>query len=329
MKVLRYYLRERLKILLIFMACGLIWACVFRLYHLEMEAIGYAFFLMTLFLGIVIAIDFWLYVRKHRALTRWLEIVDIAEDHFVSDMTLSGHDYQALISQLRIKNQESEQKNAAYVLELEDYFTLWAHQIKLPIAAMKLLLETEEVPDKYLLKSELFRIDQYSDMVMAFLRTKSDHTDYVFAYIHMDEVIRQVIRKFSMSFIVKKIRLRYEPVTFEVLSDEKWLAFVLEQILSNALKYTTEGTIAIYALADDKLVIEDTGIGIEASDLPRIFEKGFTGFNGRTDKKASGLGLYLCRQILHQLSHDIHIESQVGCGTKVILSLGHDDLEVE
>ena len=140
--------------------------------------------------------------------------------------------------------------------------------------------------------------------------------------------MRQAIRKFSFEFIRKKIRIDFDETNMKVLTDEKWLVFVLEQLLSNAMKYTNEGNVHIYGY-DSTLFIEDTGIGIDPSDLPRVFEKGFTGFNGRSDKQASGLGLYLCKSIMNKLSHGIEIESQVNKGTKVILYLKHEDLRVE
>ncbi len=125
-------------------------------------------------------------------------------------------------------------------------------------------------------------------------------------------------------FILKKIRLNYEPLCHKVLTDEKWLVFVVEQILSNSLKYTKKGSISIY-LTEHKgktmLVIEDTGIGISPEDLPRVFEKGFTGYNGRADKKSTGIGLYLCKKIMDKLQHGIEIESRIDQGTKVYLYL--------
>ena len=144
----------------------------------------------------------------------------------------------------------------------------------------------------------------------------------------LDDIVKQAIRKYAKSFIRKKIRLNYKDLNFNVLTDEKWLVFVVEQLLSNALKYTNEGHISIYL--DDHLpntlVIADTGIGIEQEDLPRVFEKGFTGYIGRTDKKSTGIGLYLCKQILNKLSHTITIESQVGKGTKVKIGLDVIDI---
>lgn len=145
----------------------------------------------------------------------------------------------------------------------------------------------------------------------------------VFARYDLDALIRQAVRKYAPLFIRRKIILSYEPVHCEVLTDEKWLVFVLEQILSNALKYTKSGSIHIYLSPDapKTLVIEDTGIGIAPEDLPRIFEKGYTGCNGRADKRSTGIGLYLCRQIMEKLSHTIRIESEMGVGTKVYLGL--------
>ena len=127
----------------------------------------------------------------------------------------------------------------------------------------------------------------------------------------------------------KKISLDFQPTNYKVLTDEKWLVFVIEQLLSNAIKYTNKGKISIYPLEDKKLVIEDTGIGISKEDIPRIFDKGFTGYNGRTDKKATGLGLYLCKNILDKLSHKISIESEVGVKTKVILDLAMVNVNIE
>lgn len=159
------------------------------------------------------------------------------------------------------------------------------------------------------------RIEQYVEMVLAFLRLDSQSSDYYFREYELDPLIKATVKKYSTWFIHRKISLSYEPVGTTVLTDEKWLSFVLEQILNNALKYTKRGTISIYLEGENVLCIKDTGIGIAASDLPRIFERGFTGYNGRLDKKASGLGLFMCKQICDKLGHEITAESVVGEGT--------------
>ena len=159
------------------------------------------------------------------------------------------------------------------------------------------------------------------EMVLTYLKMGSESTDYVFREVSLDKMIREAIRKFRGDFIIKKLRLVYEPVEKTVVSDEKWLSFVVEQILSNALKYTKKGSVRIYMESPETLCIADTGIGIAPEDIPRIFEKGFTGGNGRGDKRASGIGLYLCREICRRLGHRIAISSVVDEGTTVRIDL--------
>ena len=166
-------------------------------------------------------------------------------------------------------------------------------------------------------------------MVLTYLRLDSGSTDYVLKKYDLDDIIRQAVRKYASQFIRKKIRLIYEPLSCEVLTDEKWLLFVIEQVLSNALKYTRSGEISITLEVPKTLCIRDTGIGIAPEDLPRIFENGFTGYNGRSDKKASGIGLYLCRKICSRLNHKIIITSKVDVGTEVRIDLDRKILKVE
>lgn len=156
----------------------------------------------------------------------------------------------------------------------------------------------------------------------------SDSTDYVLKEYRLDDIIRAAIRKLAPQFIMKKLVLDYETIDKQVLTDEKWLGFVIEQVLSNAVKYTESGKVKI-SCEGSKLVISDTGIGIAPDDLPRIFDKGYTGFNGRMDRKASGIGLYLCRRICNNLGHGITAESVPGQGTTIAIELERNNLEVE
>ena len=202
----------------------------------------------------------------------------------------------------------------------------WTHQIKTPIAAMRLLLQEEETPVSREMQGELFQVEQYVQMALQYLRMERMNTDLVFAKQELDALIHQAVRKYAPLFIRRKIALQYEDVHCQILTDEKWLEFVIEQILSNAIKYTAGGTISVYLEEESEqetkeLVIEDTGIGIAPEDLPRIFEKGYTGYNGHADKHSTGIGLYLCRKIMRKLSHEITIESEIGVGTKVHLEI--------
>lgn len=212
--------------------------------------------------------------------------------------------------------------------DMIDYFSLWAHQIKTPIAAMKLSFQNEDSDLARQSLNDLNRIEQYVDMVMTYLKLDSEDLDYVIREHSLDDIIRPVIRGFAGEFISRKIRLEYEPAEYMVLTDDKWLGFVIEQILSNALKYTREGSIRIY-MEQTSLCIKDSGIGIDAADLPRIFEKGFTGFNGRNERRASGIGLYLCKRICDNLNHEISAESTVGVGSTIRIDLAQEHLGIE
>ena len=239
-------------------------------------------------------------------------------------------DYRRIIERLREEMADlGNQMNRRYE-EMIDYYTAWVHQIKTPIASMRLTFQNEDSALSRKAAGDLFRIEQYVEMVLVFLRLDSESTDYVFREYDVDGMIRQAVRRFSSQFIDKKLRLVYEPVRLSVITDEKWLLFVLEQVLSNAVKYTPSGgCVTIDLEAPATLCVRDTGIGIAPEDLPRIFEKGYTGRNGRSDKRASGLGLYLCRRICGQLGHRITANSSPDSGTVIRIRLDQKKLDVE
>ncbi|HZK52762.1 MAG TPA: sensor histidine kinase [Desulfosporosinus sp.] len=242
---------------------------------------------------------------------------------------LLEQDYQTLLTLLFEENAKITSNADVRQTEMIDYYTLWVHQIKTPISGMRLLLQTEASRQNSELTSELFKIEQYVDMVLGYLRIESISSDLVLSQYDLSKVVKQAIRKYATIFIGKKITLDFKELDCLVLTDEKWLLFVLEQILSNALKYTKSGTISIYMEAEKTLVIKDSGIGIAGEDLPRVFEKGFTGFNGRMDKKSTGIGLYLCKQILDKLSHKVTIISQIDLGTTVKIDLSSVKILIE
>lgn len=214
--------------------------------------------------------------------------------------------------------------------DLRDYYAIWAHQIKTPISAIDVLLQAENEPDKIDLKElkrQLFNIDFYVDAVMNYLRLEDMSSDYVFEDCQVEKIVRKAVKKFAAQFIGKKISIELNNLDTNVKTDEKWLGFIIEQLISNAVKYTRNGgKISIYMKetfnsADRILVIEDNGIGITKEDIPRIFERGYTGYNGRMSKKSSGIGLYLCRKAADKLGISIAIESKLDKGTKVLLDM--------
>ena len=185
---------------------------------------------------------------------------------------------------------------------------------------MRLLLAAEDTGETEELSAELFKIEQYVEMVLCYLRLDGG-SDYVIKPCSLDEVVKQAVRKYASQFIRTRNRLVYEGTDAVAVTDEKWLGFIVEQVLSNALKYTDGGEIRI-TVEDSALSISDTGIGIAPEDLPRIFEKGYTGYNGRADKKSTGIGLYLCSRIADKIGCSISAQSECGRGTTIRIGLG-------
>ena len=327
--VIRGYIKQNIKVIFLFIVFALVFGIVFSLYDLEIEAIYYSVMLCS-FIGLIyICINFINYYKKHVQLYKLQNEISISLENLPSPKTLMEEDYTNLILNLNKEYKNYISKSDIAKSDMIDYYTMWVHQIKTPISAMKLLIQTSESEISSDLSSELFKIEQYVEMVLSYIRLGSNENDFVIKEYDLDNIVRQAIRKYAPLFIRKKINLDFQPTTYKVLTDEKWLVFVIEQLLSNAIKYTNKGKISIYSLENKKLVIEDTGIGISKEDIPRIFDKGFTGYNGRTDKKATGLGLYLCKNILDKLSHKISIESEVGVKTKVILDLSMINVNIE
>lgn len=181
------------------------------------------------------------------------------------------------------------------------------------------------------LEDELFKIEEYVNVVLQYQRINMSGSDYVIESASLDTIIRTVIRKYAKTMIRKHIQIQYDGTDLNVYTDIKWTEFVLEQILSNAIKYTNKGTIHIQIVNEPNwcfIKVIDSGIGIKAEDLPRIFENGYTGYNGRSQKKATGIGLYLCKQILDKLGHSIRIESEIGKGTTVWIGYGTKAVDV-
>ncbi len=245
--------------------------------------------------------------------------------------------YRSMIAKMRQEKEELIFEDQKRYTEMMDYYGMWAHQIKTPIAAMRILVqsgmdreENEENQKLFRqLQMELFKTEQYVEMVLSYLKIGDIAKDMVLERCDLGKVVRQAVKKYSKLFILQKLSLEMGEIAEIVLTDEKWLSCVVEQILSNALKYTKSGSVSIYLEQEGVLVIKDTGIGISAEDLPRIMEKGYTGYNGRIDKRSTGIGLYLCKKVMDKLHHQLRIDSEDGKGTKVVLDLRRTQLDLE
>lgn len=323
-------------------------SCIHLLYMYLIGArkqdLVYAAVLDAILLLITVLVGFFRYSSKVKALSNALKR-PVEEQAKLPEATDDVEMlYQRLLENQSIARSESESSAAIRQSQMRDYYSMWVHQIKTPISAMKLLLEVEreelgqlicdDEQSQYLLsdnmdsfEDELFRIEEYVSMALQYQRVSSTENDFVLEKVSVDGVIRDTIKKYAKIMIRRHIGINYSGTGQEVYTDGKWLAFMLEQILSNAIKYTPQGFVTIET-AEEKdrffITIKDTGIGIKAEDLPRVFEKGYTGYNGHADKKATGIGLYLCRQMADKLGHTIRMESEIGKGTKVWIGFDLD-----
>lgn len=323
------YIKDRIKSFLLFLSFSAVFAINFFLYNLSKEPLFYSF-VLCLFLFLTFGIfDFCSYLKKYKAYENIYENLPLLYEDFPKPDRLNEKELQNIVIKLKEIFNENLNKSQREKQDNIDYYTTWIHQIKTPISVIKMILESEDTEENHKLLSELFRIEQYAEMALSYLRLNSDSSDYVFREYSLDDIIKEAIHKYAPQFINRRINLKYEPCDIKILTDEKWLLFIIEQILSNCVKYSPNGVVTIEATPDKKLKISDTGIGIAPEDMPRIFEKGFTGYNGRSNKKATGLGLYLCKKTADKLSNKIYAESEVGKGTTIILDLNRDKLTVE
>lgn len=329
MKLFLHYIRQKRRAFLAAVVGGLIFLLVFLLYHLPVIALLYPTLLCGL-LGVAFLVTDYLQMRRtYRQLNTIHSVTEVTAEELPPAKGAVEEAYLQLLCRFCEEHNAYCADTERKYTEMMDYYTVWAHQIKTPIASMRLNLQNEDSAMARKLSADLFRVEQYVEMVLTFLRLGAESTDYVFRECDLDKMIRQTVKRFAGEFINRRLTLVYEPCAVAVVTDEKWLSFVLEQVLSNALKYTSEGSITIALEHEKKLCIKDTGIGIAPEELPRIFENGFTGGNGRTDRRASGIGLYLCKRICTNLGHGIAVESEVGKGTVVTIDLAKKKLEVE
>lgn len=334
--ILTAYLKEHIREAVIYGAIVVILLGLAGLYEYEkaIENMSYAAVLIAFFGAVYGVWDYFCYRKKCRLLIDAFTKRGERLDYLPERSSYPEKLYRELVGAAEEEARDVISEYDAKKRDIDDYYTMWTHQIKTPIAALRLLLQDEKQP-----LEELFKIEQYAEMALHYARLDSLSSDFLFKTQNIEAIVKQAVKKYSILFIGSGLQFSLENFSAQAVTDEKWLAFVVEQLLSNAIKYTPDGQIRIYGLDDGKteiqehdahkeaayLVIEDSGIGIREEDLPRIFERGFTGYNGRFDGKSTGIGLYLCKQILDRLSHTIQVESRVGKGTKVILGFARTD----
>lgn len=330
MKELCDFLREKRQLLFFLLFFKGALCLIYGLYGLPWGPAGYTCLVTAVVtLGFLMA-GFFRWERKRRQLLilkrqaeQSLETADLPKAETPLEKI-----YQEIIQDQEKRCQREQKESREKLVRSREYYTRWSHQIKTPIAAMELLLQ-EEPADVRALKRELLKTSQYVEMALSYQRMEGDGNDLVIQRYELRPVVMQAVKKVSPLLIHKHISFSAGDLSGEVLTDEKWLVFVLEQLLTNASKYTKEGGSVRIGKENGLLVLRDTGIGIRPEDLPRIFEWGYTGYNGRLDKRSTGVGLALVKQVMEMLGNKMEIRSVLGEGTEVFLDLRRTELEAE
>lgn len=322
MKLLLNFLYSRRRIIAVILTVMAVFTLFLILYGVPAEAVVYAVLISLAITSAAAVWDFLKFRSRCRLLSELQgEILYTLERLPAPDSELECG-YHELLETLFLEKSAVISKADKRYEDSSDYFAMWAHRIKTPITAMSLALQSSEATERDELSEELQNIERYVEMALCYVHLDGDENDFVIKKHSLDDIVRQAVRRFSRQFIRRKLALVYEPLETDVLTDERLLVFVIGQLISNALKYTKQGSVTIELEKPGVpiLLIRDTGIGIAAEDLPRVFERGFTGGNGRLDKRATGIGLYLCKRICERLGHEISANSGAS-GTEIRVDL--------
>ena len=323
LKLINLYLKERKTAIVMCFLFVLIFVLIFKLSNISANIALYPAIICIVLWIIYSIFKFYRYCKYHQYRVDIANHIEITLKNLPKPESLLEADYQNLLHVLMTYNRLQLSENNQKYNDMREYITLWTHEMKTPITAANLILNNLDNDDKYKLMEQLFEIERYVDTTLQFMRLDTMNSDLLLKEYSLIQIVKQGIKYYSKVFISKGISLKLDEFDVTVITDEKWLLFVIKQILSNALKYTDEGSISIYVVPEKTLIIEDTGIGISKEDIPRIFERGFTGYTGRLDKKATGIGLYLSKQILNKLNHNIKIYSEPRKGTRVEIILSN------
>ncbi len=322
MRLMSGFLYSRRRIIAVILTVGAVFTLFLILYGVPASAIFYAIIICAVVTGMAAVGDFLRYRKKCRLLSRLGAEILLTIEHLPEIDNKVDEGYQQLIETLFLEKNSIAAASDKRLESASEYFAMWAHQIKTPITAMSLALQSCDFFEKDEFSEYLRTIEHYVEMALCYIHLDNDENDLIIKNHSLDVIVKQAVRKFSKQFIRRKLTLVYEPLNVEVLTDDKLLVFVVEQLISNALKYTKQGNIEITLESPDEpiLIIRDTGIGIAAEDLPRVFERGFTGSNGRGDKRATGIGLYLCKRACERLGHKLEARSD-GSGTEMRIDM--------
>lgn len=320
--ILKDYIKSQFtNILLYFVSVTLLSYMITILYNVEKEKIIYPLVIVSLIYCFYFIFNFIKFYKKYIILDTLINQKENTYTEITKNNHILENKYITIINKLQKENKKIIDTNRNKNKEIEDYYLMWTHQIKTPISAIYFLIENLEDDSKLKLEAEVFKIEEYINNNLAYFKLDSSNNDFLIETINLKDLLKGIIKKYANLFFLKKLKLEFNVTDKTIVSDKKYLSLILEQVINNAIKYTkNEGVIKIYN-ENNTIIIEDNGIGIKKEDIPRIFDKGFTGYNGRLNKKSTGIGLYLSKIAADKLNHSIKIESNQNTGTTVKIKI--------
>lgn len=333
MKLIKYLLDKIPQIIISIMGFTI---TIFMLNAFKVEstlkiAITIIFFIACIF---NIGIDYFRKYKFYQSLSNTLDVLD--KKYLILEMInkpnfYEGEIFYQTLYDINKSMIENVKEYNLSIIDFKEYVEMWIHEVKIPISSLTLLIHNnqEKIDKRYV--EQIRKLDNYIDQILYYVRSENAEKDYIIKEKSLQEIIKNVALKNKDDLLASKVKLDVNVNNIKVLTDAKWLEFILNQIINNSIKYkrnNVESYIKIIAKEDKEktyLSIYDNGIGIPKKDIPRVFEKSFTGENGRITAKSTGMGLYIVKKSCDKLGHKINIESKKNEYTKITIIFYNND----
>ncbi len=331
---IKKYLKDKLYVIITFSIIYFILILMFMAFKINIQVTLVSSILLFLFLVIILTTE---YYKKKSFYTNLLNNIEALDKAYLVLETINKPNfydgeilYQALYEINKSMN-EFIKMLERQMADFKEYIEIWIHEVKIPISSLSLMAHNHK--DKFDKKTseQLKKIENYVEQVLYYVRSENAEKDYLINKVSLKKVINNVALKNKDDLLTNNITLKVENVNYEVFTDSKWLEYIINQIINNSIKYKrniNDSIIKIEAVEEkDKttIMIEDNGIGIPSTDLPKIFEKTFTGYNGRIKTKSTGMGLNICKNLCEKLGHKIYAESKVDKYTKIYIVIAKNN----
>lgn len=313
------YLKDHLISIIVMIAIVFLSGIILWVFNLNTFLI---FYIPSLFLLGYIIVFIYNYWRRRNYYNNFIELLDSLDQKYLITELLKQPNFldgKVMVSSIyEIDKSMKEHINEIRFqqVELKEYIEMWCHEVKTPLATAMMVVENNGSDVNDSIKEELVKIENYLEQVLFYARSENVEKDYLIKEVDLNEIVNTVIKRNKKDLISRKIKIELDNLSIKVHSDKKWLEFILHQIINNAIKYVDKDPL-IKITANQyqdhiELLILDNGIGIDENEIDRVFDKGFTGTNGRNHHKSTGIGLYLCKKLCKRLNHEIKIASKNG-----------------